>query len=115
MTLRQIHFDQGSFGKRERLLGDENRFAGMVSPPRTDVDAPGGIVFAVDRETNGTGDPLFVRLVVENRIESFYGRIRVRGCRDELDPLSLVRLPHWRHLDLKFRQSRSSFDRSARA
>src|SRR6185295_19581484 len=37
------------------LLGDEDRLARMVAAARADVDAPGGLVLAVDRERHRAG------------------------------------------------------------
>ena len=52
-------------GKRDRLLGDEDRLAVGVAAARAGVDAPGRVVLAVDGERDPARDPLAARPVVE--------------------------------------------------
>ena len=50
MLLRQPKIELDAIGKRERFLRNENVLAGLITPARPRVDAPGGVILAVNRE-----------------------------------------------------------------
>src|SRR6266542_6359669 len=48
VVLHQAKVEFHAVGERERLFRNENGLARLVAPARTGVDAPGGVVLAVD-------------------------------------------------------------------
>ena len=57
----QVEREHGAGGKRDVLLGDEDRLAIGVAAAGAGVDAPGGVVLAVDGELDPAGHPLAAR------------------------------------------------------
>ena len=48
VSLAEMNGEQCSVGMRNRFLQDKDRFARLIPPSGTDVNAPGGLGFAVD-------------------------------------------------------------------
>ena len=71
--LLERDFQHGPIFIRDRLLKNEDRVARLIASARSSVDAPRGVVLAVDRECNGAGDSAFVGLVEEVRFEHSFG------------------------------------------
>ena len=91
-------------GEGDVLLGDEDRLSVGVATAGAGVDAPGGVLLAVDGELDPAGDPLAARPVVERGLEVAV-LVRVVGRRlDQLDPALLLRRPGVGGLDLELGQ-----------
>src|SRR6185436_14123865 len=75
VILLQVEGDRRPAGEAHRLLGHEDRLARLVAAAGADVDAPGRVVLAVDRERDGAREPLLLALVVEDRLERRFGRL----------------------------------------
>ena len=79
VVLLEVEREDRSTGKLDRLREREDRLARLVSTPGADVDAPGRLVLAVDRECDRPGHALPLAPVVKDRIQRRLGRIDVGG------------------------------------
>ena len=89
VVLLQVERQDRARGERQRLLGREHRLARHVAAAGAGVDAPGGLLLAIDGEGGGAGDPLLLALVVEVLLQVALG---IRVIREGLDELHLLAL-----------------------
>src|SRR5262249_19833293 len=92
VVLSKLEREDGALFKLDRLFEYKHGLSRYVATARTDIDAPGGVVFAVDRVLNSPGDALLPRLVVEDCFERLVRRVHVGGGPDDLHFFVLLRM-----------------------
>src|SRR5262249_10888037 len=71
VVLRQLEFQLRSARKLNRLFEHKYGLARHIAAAGADIDAPRGVVLAIDRVRDRPGHPLLVLLIVENRHQLF--------------------------------------------
>src|SRR5262249_19627516 len=100
-------------GEFDRLFRNEDGIARLVSEIRTGIDAPGGLVFAVDREFDRPGNAVLLPLIIVDLIEVSFGQVDVRSRFDELDLDGFVGRRSGGGFDFEFGESAGSEDGTA--
>ena len=96
--------------KGHRLFGHKDRLAGLVASPRSRIDAPGGLLLAIDGMGHRAISALFIGTVVKFRLQRFRLIRKVGGRLNELHGDLVGRIFWIRGGDLELTECRHAAD-----